>query len=218
MYRMNRHIRTPRPLALALTTAIGLGIALGAQAQNAGSYAGQDRTQQQRIENGLKTGRINSHEAGYLERSENRLQRAEARDLRDGRLSASEKRQLNRAHDRLSRRIYNQSHDANIGHPGSANSRRMARDVQRNINQEQRIHRGVANGSLTQKEAGQLDARMGRDDRLESNAGYNSRISANEQYRIQRNENQTSRAINEQRRDNERRPPASDADDTQQQR
>ena len=54
----------------------------------------RDVNQQQRIEQGLKSGELSTKEAGQLEREQNRVDKIEARDLKDGSISAAEQARL----------------------------------------------------------------------------------------------------------------------------
>ncbi len=192
-------------LALTGAIALGLGFAFNAQAQSAGSETQRDVDQQQRIEQGLQSGQLNTHEASRLERGETRIDRTEQRDMRDGTLSASDKAQIQREQNRESAAIYNQKHDAQTGNPDSRSSERMQNDVQRNVNQEQRIHNGVANGSLTNREAGHLEGREAHVAHEEARAGADGHVGWREQGRIQRTENRDSGRIYRQKHDRQHR-------------
>lgn len=184
-----------RRLVLFGAIALGLGFAFNAQAQSAGSETQRDVDQQQRIEQGLQSGQLNTREASGLERGEARIDRTEQRDMRDGSLSAADKAQIQREQNRESQAIYNQKHDAQTGNPDSRSSERMQRDVQRDTNQEERIHNGVANGSLTNREAGRLEGREARIDHEEARAGADGHVGGWEQRRIQGTENRDSGRI-----------------------
>lgn len=102
---------------MAATIAVGLGFAIGAQAQTttsakrshaAASEAGRDVVQQKRIEQGLQSGQLTSGEARGLEAGEAHLEKIEQRDLRDGSLSASERAQFQHQQNRESRAIHGQ--------------------------------------------------------------------------------------------------------------
>jgi hypothetical protein len=71
----------------------------------------------------------------------------------------------------------------------------MQADVQRNVNQQQRIQNGMQNGSLTNHEASRLEAGQARTDRRVANAAANGRVGAAEQRRVQRTENRDSRHV-----------------------
>ena len=179
-------------LALSIATLLS-GTAL---AQTAAEKDQQrDVNQQERIEQGLKSGELSTKEAGHLEREQQHVDRMEAHDLKDGHISAAEQARLTKAQNTASADIYKQKHDAQTGNPNSASSQRMQADVQRNVNQQQRIQNGMENGSLTNREAGRLEAGQARTDRKIANAAANGHVGAGEQARIQRTENRDSRQI-----------------------
>jgi hypothetical protein len=155
----------------------------------------RDVNQQQRIEQGLKSGELSTKEAGQLERDEQHVDRMEARDLRNGSISPAEQARLNAAENKSSAAIYNGKHNGTIGNPTSASSGRLQSDVQRNVNQQQRIANGMNSGALTNREAGSLERGQAQVDRREANAADNGRIGAFEQRRIQRSENHQSNRI-----------------------
>lgn len=174
-------------------------------AQTAATEARRDVQQQQRIENGLQSGQLNTREAARLEREEGKVDRAEAQAMKDGRLSQSERTRIARMQDRASRDIYAEKHDAQTGNPDSASSRRMQGDVQRNISQEQRIENGLKNGSLTKHEAGKLERGQAKVDRQEFRAGRDGRVGGFEQRQVQRGENRQSLRIRHERNDRQHR-------------
>jgi hypothetical protein len=188
-------VRIPFRLSLAGAIVMGLGFAFTAQAQNAGSETQRDVDQQKRIEQGLKSGELNTREAAGLEHGEARVDRIEQRDMRDGSLSAADKAQIQHAQNRESQAIYNQKHDAQTGNPDSRSSQRMQHDVGRDLDQERRIHEGVANGSLTNREAGRLEGREAHVDREEARAGRDGHVAWREQRHIQRTQNRDSGRI-----------------------
>ncbi|MDQ2972383.1 MAG: hypothetical protein M3R20_05305 [Pseudomonadota bacterium] len=197
--------RIQRRLALFSAIALGLGFAVVVQAQTTGSDTERNVDQQQRIEQGLQSGQLNNHEASRLEQGEARIDHTEQHDLRNGSLSASEKAQIQREQNRESAAIYGQKHDAQKGNPNSARSDLMQANVQRDVNQEQRIHEGVHNDSLTNREVGHLQGREAHSDHLDARDGRNSYISPREEYRTQRTDNRDSRAIYRQKHDRQRR-------------
>ena len=169
-------------------------------AQTAGE-AQRDINQQQRIEQGLQNGSLNSREAGRLEKNEATIDRAKQKAASDGNVSAQEKARINKLEQSQSQKIYNQKHDAQTGNPNSASSQNMQSDVQRNINQEKRIKQGVKSGELTTHEAGKLEGQQSRIERKESNAAANGRVGAPEQSRIQNSQDRASGAIARQKHD-----------------
>lgn len=181
-------------LCLALVAASSLSA--GAFAETVAAKDQQrDVNQQQRIEKGLKSGELSTKEAGHLEREQQHIDRMEARDLKDGHMTAAEQRRLDQAQNATSADIYKQKHDAQTGNPDSASSRRMQTDVQRNVNQQERIHNGMENGSLTNREAARLEAGQARVDRKTANAAADGHVGPVEQRNIQHSENRQSRTI-----------------------
>jgi hypothetical protein len=184
-------------------TAIAAALSLafcGAALAQAGTIQ-RDVNQQQRIEQGLQSGQLNTKEAARLEKEETRVERDQARAMRDGKLSPAEKARLSREQDQVSRDIYREKHDAQTGNPNSASSQRMQADVQRNVNQQSRIEQGVQSGSLTTREAGKLERGQARDTRLQARAGADGNVTAHEQQRVQKNENHQSRRIHREKHD-----------------
>ncbi|TFW06910.1 hypothetical protein E4K72_09545 [Oxalobacteraceae bacterium OM1] len=161
--------------------------------------------QETRIENGLKSGALTTREAAKLEREEAKVDKAESKALRDGKLSTAEQRRITRMENRASRDIAKESHDAQTGNPNSASSQRMQADVQRNINQQQRIENGVKDGSLTNHEVAKLERGQARVDRKEARAGADGHVGAREEKRIQRTEDRQSARVHRQRHDGQHR-------------
>ncbi|HXE65870.1 MAG TPA: hypothetical protein VN630_02415 [Rhodanobacteraceae bacterium] len=195
----------PRNVILAAAIAIGLGFTMGAFAQtapttstpttatrphNAASETGRDVDQQKRIEQGLQSGQLSSGEARKLEAGEAHIDKTEQRDLRNGSLSASERTQIQREQNRESKAIHNQKHDAQTGNPDSLKSNMEQANVQRNIHQEQRLHNGVTNGSLSNRELSRQEGNEAHVDRMESR-----RDTLRQTGRIQRTDNRDSRRI-----------------------
>ncbi len=191
-----------RTLILAVAIALGLGLAVGAQAQtaptpattpvkhNAASETGRDVAQQKRIEQGLQSGQLSTGEARKLEAGQARIDKTEQRDLRNGSLSASERAQIQRQQDRASKAIYADKHNATTGNPDSLKSNLEQANVQRNVNQERRLHNGVTHGSLTNRELGRAEGGEAHVDRMESH-----RDTLRNTARVQRSDNRDSRRI-----------------------
>ena len=166
-------------------------------AQNAQLDQQRDVNQQERIEQGLQSGQLSTREAGQLERGQQHIDHMEAHDLKNGSISASEQARLNAAENRQSAIIYGDKHNGITGNPNSASSQRLQADVQRNVDQQQRIANGISNGSLTNHEVGSLERGQAHVDRREANAAANGHVGALEQNRIQGAENyQSARVFN----------------------
>jgi hypothetical protein len=185
---MNKHL-------MSLMIASGALLASSAFAQNAQEDQQRNVNQQERIEQGLQSGQLSTKEAGSLERGQQNIDRVESKDLRNGSISPAEQSRLNAMENRQSNAIYDDKHNAVKGNPNSASSQRMQSDVQRNVNQQQRIANGINNGSLTNREAGSLERGQAHVDRKEANAAANGHVGAGEQRRIQGSENHQSNRI-----------------------
>jgi hypothetical protein len=178
-----------------------LGTGAAAFAQTPATTVQRDVNQEQRIEQGLKSGALNTREAASLEREESRVDRMQSNALKDGKLSATEQARLNAAQNKVSKDIYAEKHNSATGNPQSASSKRMQADVQRNINQQQRIENGVQNGSLTNREAARLERGQSRVAHAEAAAGRDGHVGAAEQGHVQRTENRQSKRIYRQKHD-----------------
>jgi hypothetical protein len=182
-------------------TAVSLGViaagflSTAALAQTVQQDQQRDVNQQQRIDQGLQSGELSSREAGHLEREQQLGDKMEARDLRDGTISSSEQARLNAAQNKASRDIAADKHNGVVGNPNSASSQRMQADVQRNVNQQQRIANGLNSGALTNHEVGSLERGQAHVDRKEANAAANGHVGAAEQRGIQRSENRQSARV-----------------------
>jgi hypothetical protein len=193
-------------MKLALSLAgLMLAATAGAQAQTAASTVQRNINQETRIEQGLQSGALNTKEAAKLQREEARVDHMQANALKDGKLTDAEKARLNAAQNKTSKDIYDAKHNAATGNPNSASSKRMQADVQRNINQQQRIENGVQNGSLTNHEVAKLERGQARVSRKEARAGADGHVGAAEQARIQRTEDRQSKRIYKEKHDAQNR-------------
>lgn len=156
--------------------------------------------QQQRVENGLKDGSLTQREAGRIERKESQLDREIARDAKGG-ISAQEQARINRRENAISQDIEAARNNNARGNPANPGNQRLQADVQRNINQDQRIENGVKTGQLTNREVAGLERGQARVDAKEARATRNGNVGAGEQRRIQRTENRQSRYIRNQKHD-----------------
>lgn len=180
---------------LACVSVIALA-PFAAMAQSAPSTDVQrDVNQQQRIEQGLQSGQLTTREAGQLERGESHIDSMEKNAMKDGTVSQQEQTRIQKAQNRESQEIASQRHDTQTGNPNSPSSRRMQADVQRDVNQQQRIEQGVKSGAVTNREAARAEGHEGRIARDEANAGANGHVTGREQHRIQTAENHESRQI-----------------------
>ncbi len=188
-----------------IVTALLAGAAFGASAQTTDSTVQRDINQQQRIEQGLQNGTLTTREGAELERQQADIDRLQQKALRDGTLSGADQARLRAAQDAESRQIYRANHNGVNGNPLSGSSQREQQEVQRNIQQENRIQAGVANGGLNNREVSRLEGREAHIDRSEYRAGANGRVSAREEARVNRQDNHTSSFIHKQRWDDQKR-------------
>ena len=193
-------MNTTRPsLILIALVAMASSSAFAQSAAN--EFVERNVNQQQRIEQGLQSGQLNTREAGRLEREEGRVERMEANATKDGRVTPNEASRINQAQNRVSNDIYREKHDAQTGNPNSPSSQRMQQDVQRNANQQQRINQGLQSGALTQREAGHMERGEARTSRMEGRAAADGHVGRNEQQRIQHAENRQSERIHHEKHD-----------------
>jgi hypothetical protein len=153
----------------------------------------------------LKSGALSAREAASLEREESHVDRMQSNALKDGKLTPAEQARLNAAQNKTSKDIYDAKHNAVTGNPNSASSQRMQADVQRNIHQQQRIEKGIQNGSLTNRETARLERGQSRVARAEARAGRDGHVGAGEQAHIQQAENRQSKRIYRQKHDAQER-------------
>ena len=168
----------------------------GAGTNNAADVQ-RDVNQQQRIEQGLQSGQLTTKEAGQLERQQQHVDKMEQNADRNGSISPAEQSRINAAQNKASASIYADKHNGVTGNSESKSSERMQADVQRNVNQQQRIENGVQSGSLTNHEVGSLERGQAHVNRTEANAAADGHVGAHEQARIQGKENfQSGRVYN----------------------
>ena len=105
---MNRYMKA----VLGIGAAFLLGAsALYAGATNDPGIRQREQSQQQRIDQGVKSGSLTPREAGKAERQQARIQQNEARMKSDGKLTKKERRKLTREQSRASRNIYRKKHN-----------------------------------------------------------------------------------------------------------
>jgi len=168
-----------------------------AVAQGTATTVQRDANQQERIEQGLQSGQLTTHEAAKLEKQETKVETMQKNALKDGTLTPAEKARLARAQNSVGASITQERHDAEVGNPNSASSQRMQADVQRNVKQQARIEQGVASGQLTNKEVASLERGQAHVTAKEARASANGRVGPVEQANIQAAENRQSARIHD---------------------
>ncbi len=174
--------------------------ALPALAQTAATETQRNMNQQQRIEQGLQSGALTTHEAGQLERQQTHVERVEKNALKDGSLSPAEKARIQAAQNKTSATIAADKHNAKLGNPASKSSQRMQADVQRNVNQQARIEQGAKSGKLSNGQVASLERGQAHVNRAEANAAADGHVGAVGQANIQGRENVQSARIHTRRR------------------
>jgi hypothetical protein len=188
-----RRIFMKHSVTLAMLIA---GIAtLPALAQTTSSEVQRNTNQQQRIEQGLQSGALTTHEAGQLERQQTQVDRMEKNALKDGSLSPADKARIQAAQNKTSANINADKHNAKLGNPTSKSSQRMQADVQRNVNQQARVEQGVKSGQLSNKQVASLEGGQAHVNRAEANAAADGHVGPVGQANIQGRENVQSARI-----------------------
>jgi hypothetical protein len=192
-----------------LTFLVAAEVAYGqAQAPNYGTNDPgiQQRTQnqEQRIDQGVKSGALTPKEAGRLEAEQAKIRQTEQRMKSDGQLTPNERQKLNNMQDRSSQQIYNQKHDAqtaNVGQGGAGVNVNDPNIQQRMQNQERRIQQGVNSGALTPKEAGKLESREAKIKQDEARMKSDGQLTAKERKKLNKELDNTSDRIYKQKHD-----------------
>ncbi|VVE63495.1 hypothetical protein PCA31118_01289 [Pandoraea captiosa] len=182
----------------AVTVALGGVFASQAFAQGTAAQTSRDVHQQQRIENGLKSGQLTTKEASSLEKGESKIDKMEAHADKTGD-TAAQKARIAQAQNKESAKIDQLKHNDRVANPTTRSSERMQADVQRNVNQEKRIAQGQATGTLNNKQVGSLEKGQAHVDAAEAKAARNGHVSAGEQAGIAHKENQQSQRIHQEK-------------------
>ncbi len=190
----------------AATAVIAASMFGAASAQTTGTEVQRNANQQERIEQGLKSGSLSTGEAARLEKGEAKVERLEANANKDGNLSDAEKARIQKAQNKESRAIARAKSNDRTGNPNSASSQRMQADVQRNVNQQSRIEQGVQSGALTTHETAKLERGQARVNRTEARAGADGHVGAGEQKAVQAKEDRQSKRIFKQKHDEQKAP------------
>ena len=180
----------------AVVVAISAALISGyASAQSTTATVERDAKQQDRIEQGLQSGQLKTSEAASLEKQETKVETMQKTALKDGALTPAEQARIDNAQNKVSADIYKDKHNARVGNPNSASSKRMQADVQRNANQQARIAQGAASGQLTNREVAGLERGQSQVTAREAHAGADGHVGPAEQANIQTAENRKSARI-----------------------
>jgi hypothetical protein len=180
--------------------AIAVGTLLVAPAFAQTSAAGdaqRDADQEQRIDQGLQSGQLNTREAGQLQHEEAHVDAMQQKADHNGNVSPREQAQINAAQNKVVRDVNADKHNGITGNPDSKSSERMQSDASRDAKEQQRIANGAKDGDLSNKEAGRLERGQAHDDRAQSVASADGHVSAKEQKNQRQRENHQSSQIHE---------------------
>ncbi len=187
-----------RTIVLTGTLMLGLGLAVPALAEE-DVFEKRRANEEKRIADGRRDGSLTPGEAARLQREQARISREEQRFLSDGHLSPRERQHLLRHEERASHHIWRERHDRQGDMaPTPSLDRRLA-------NEQRRIDAGVADGSLTEREARRLQRAEARIRAEEERFKSDGNLTPRERQRVVRDENQLSRQIYRQRHDGQRR-------------
>ena len=99
-------------VTIAMAILPGLALAQTAPSTAAGALIDQRQAnQQQRIDQGVKSGELNQREAARLQKGQAHVQKMEDRAKADGKITKQEARQIEHAQDVQSKKIYREKHD-----------------------------------------------------------------------------------------------------------
>lgn len=103
-------------------TLCGIIFAMGTAAVLAGTGTpvidAREQKQEQRIDQGVASGKLTPVEAGRLEAQQTRIEQRESRMKADGKMTRRERAALTRQQNRASRQIYRQKHDGQTAPTG----------------------------------------------------------------------------------------------------
>jgi len=170
-----------------IAAVLALVLCGAAHAQDRASDAVQrTANQHQRIAQGLKSGALSVREAGRLEREEQRIQNDLARLLAyGGDVDQREFERIVRDQQALGRDIRGEKHDSANANPNEISAQRLAEVVDRNVNQIERIARGLDSGDLSNREAARLMRGQARVSAMEAEATGDGYVGGAEQASIQ---------------------------------
>lgn len=179
-----------------MTTVCSMLFATLAQAQTSPTPNLDQRQakQQERIAEGIESGRLTAGESAKLERREARLESDKKMAAADGVVTTQESKRLQQEANADSRAISRLKHNGRNVQPLNPASPTAAIDA-RQARQQNRIAQGIESGHLTAGEAARLE---GREARLQSDkkmAQADGVVTAQENARLQHEANRDSKKI-----------------------
>jgi len=103
-----QHMKTKSTLLVAVLAAFTLPVLAQTNTPNIDQ---RQANQQQRIDQGVKSGELTNREAARLEKGQERVQKMEDKAKADGKVTAKERARIERAQNKQSRRIAHEKHD-----------------------------------------------------------------------------------------------------------
>jgi hypothetical protein len=169
-----------------MVIALGAGLvgSVHAQTQNVEWMVERNIRQQQRIENGLASGALETQEAARLQREQAMILRMQAEALADGVLTVEEADRVRRAQDWAGQEIRDQKHDGSVADPDSASNRRLRHLIGGNIRQQERILHGLRSGRLDGTEMASLLRTQARSSRAQARAAADGWVDREEMWEM----------------------------------
>jgi uncharacterized tellurite resistance protein B-like protein len=151
------------------------------------------RDQQERINQGIRSGELTRAEADVLQDNLDRIKHRYSRMKADGRLTSKEQAKLDQMLDHNSRMIYNKKHNP-------VTRLEVEREVVADFNerirdQQKRINQGIRSGELTRAEADILQDNLDRIKARYSRMKADGKLTAEERERMDRMLDRNSRMI-----------------------
>jgi hypothetical protein len=147
-----------RKLNSAIAVAVGTLFAGAAFAQSNYSIEQRDRTQDMRIEQGVRSGEITRQEAAGLERERAQVERMERRARADGVVTQQERARIDQAQNRVGRDIYRESHDAQVANRGGRGWERANSWERHNVGERGNFERRERSAEFRGREFGHAAA------------------------------------------------------------
>jgi hypothetical protein len=167
----------------------------------AASAVARNVRQEQRIEQGLKSGELSTAEAAHLQKQEAKVDHLQAHALKDGQVTDAEKQRIAVQQNQTSQAIRDAKTNEVKGNPNSASSQRMQVEAHRDAHQQARIEQGLKSGELSNHEAARLERGQSHVAARQAHVGHDGHVSKAEQHRINRAQRHQSRHIHRQKHD-----------------
>lgn len=159
--------------------------------------------QQKRIGEGLENGSLTAGEAKQIENKETRINKEQSnmRKADDGKLTAADKAKLEGPENKVSKDIYAQKHDA------QHQQMKGGEIAQRKRNEQKRIGEGLENGSVTAREARNMEGQQQGINKTEAGMRQadGGKLTGADRKAINQEQNQASKKIYRDKHNNRKR-------------